>query len=594
MKKAERLLTRFLGCMAVLLLLASAGNCTIYQASEDPSLFGHLSQHDQILVAAYEHDASGPTSAVNALVYLQRKYPTIYGTSLVPNYDTSTLAATALKLGGFNYMNILTPLQIYGLSNGITNSVYLSDNYAYVGSNTNTTALKIFDIANPAVPNLIGSAGGFGIGNIDVIYVNNYAIVGWNNSTIRIYDISNPSVPVQISTITYGYGNTYALYAVGNLLYVGTSSGADYEFRIYDITNIYSPSLVSATIIGADVYAIWVEGNYAYLGTSGVFNSFQIYDVSNPAKPTFVSSLDVGPVVNTVRINGNYAYLGLNNGPTRFTIYDISNPASPALAAAIVTLTQVNDLFIAGKYAYLAMGGHDIFPALAVYDITKPTSPIFVANAENSTDVASVAVKGKYAYLGTNTGDPTSFRVYDLHHLYYRDYIWGINIYVGDKNTAYAGQMIDPGTYGTSANPGGWGWNGRGQPGWISENASYPRWNFIYNALKLNKAVEIGWRGQDAAANIYHHYLTITGIYFNDLNNNGIIEFRENATLSYLDPQDGKDYTAHIWQDTSGNLFLDYHNDTYDWFSGNVQLEMALSEGPRPSITPVLLLLMGN
>ena len=313
-----------------------------------------------------------------------------------------------------------------------------------------------------------------------------------------------------------------------------------------------------------------------------------------PRSPLLYQAIDVGPVVNTVRINGNYAYLGLNNGPTRFTIYDISNPASPALAAAIVTPTQVNDLFIAGKYAYLAMGGHDIFPALAVYDISKPTSPIFVANGENSTDVASVAVKGKYAYLGTNTGDPTSFRVYDLHHLYYRDYIWGINIYVGDKNTDYAGQMIDPGTYGTSANPGGWGWNGRGQPGWISENASYPRWNFIYNALKLNKAVEIGWRGQDAEANIYHHYLTITGIYFNDLNNNGIIEFRENATLSYLDPQDGKAYTAHIWQDTSGNLLLDYHNDTYDWFSGNVQLEMALSEGPRPSITPVLLLLMGN
>jgi hypothetical protein len=590
----EKALAGFLGCLAVLLLLASAGNCTIYQAAEDPSLFGNLSQQDQILVAAYGNDACGPTSVVNALVYLQRKYPAIYGTSLVLNYDTSTLAATALKLGGFNYINILTPLQIYGLSNGITSSIYLSGNYAYVGSNTNVTALKIFDISNPVLPNLVGSTGGFGIGNIDVIYVNNYAIVGWNNSTIRIYDISNPLSPVQISTIVYNYGNTNALYAVGNLLYVGANSGADYEFRIYDMTYIYSPSLVSVTNIGWDVNAIWVEGNYAYLGTGDPFNSFQIYDVSNPAKPTFVSSLNVGPVVNTVRINENYAYLGLNNGPTRFTICDISNPAAPALVATIATPTQVYDLFIAGKYAYLAMGGHDRFPALAIYDITNPSSPIFVANSENSTEVFSVAVKEKYAYLGTNSGDPTSFRVYDLHHLYYRDYIWGINLYIGGKNTNYAGQMIDPGTYGTSANPGGWGWNGRSQPAWISENASYPSWNFIYNALKLNKAVEIGWRGQDASANTYQHYLTITGIYFDDLNNNGIIEFDENATLSYIDPKDGKAYTAQIWQDSSDNLFLYYHNDTYDWFSGNVQLEMALSEGPRPSITPVLSLLLAD
>jgi hypothetical protein len=591
MKKAGRLL---LGCLAVLLILASPANCTIYQASEDPLLFGNLSQHDPTLVTAYDQDASGPTSAVNAFVYLQRQYPTIYGTTLVPAYDTATLAASALKLGGFNYMSILTPIQIYGLSNGVTSSVFLKDKYAYVGSNGGSHALKIFDITNPAAPTLVGSTGGSGIGNINVICVDNYAFVGWNNSTIRIYDISNPSSPTQISSITYNYGNTKVLNVIGNLLYVGTTSGADYEFRIYDISNIYSPSLVSVTNIGADVNAISVVGNYAYLGTDAQHSYFQIYDISNPAAPSIISSLDVGPVTNTVYIDGKYAYLGLNNGPTRFQIYDISDPTTPTLVAAVATPTQVNDLVVAGNYAYLAMGGRNSYPALSIYDVTNPKSPIFVAKSENSTDVSSVVIDGKYAYLGTSTGNPTSFRVYDLHHLYHRDYIWGITAYVRSKNTGYAGQMTDPGIYDTSSNPGGWGWNGRVRPLWIGQNASYPTWNFIYDSLISRRAVQIAWRGQDAGGNIYRHYLTVTGLDFNDINNSGIIKFKENATISYIDPKDGKAYSAHIWQDNSDNLFLYYHNDTYDWFSGNVQLEMVMSEGPSSATAPFLLLLLGD
>lgn len=593
MKKSVLLLTGYLICLAALLLPAAAGNCAIYQTSEDPALFGDLSQQEQTLVAAYGNYASGPASAVNAFVYLQRKYPAIYDASLVPGYAPADLAATALKLGGREYMSLLTPMQIYGLSNGLTSSIFVKGKYAYVGSNTTTTALKIFDISNPAAPTLVGSTGGIGIGNVNVIYVSDYAFVGWNNATIRIYDVADPANPTEVSTINYGFGQTYDLFASGNILYVGTNSGAIYELRIYDISNISSPSLISATSVGGDIFSLSVKDQYAYLGTAALNSYFQIYDLSDLANPSLLSTTNVGPVVNTVDIQGIYAYLGLNNGESRFQIFEVSDPALPAPLAAVPIPNDVHELVVSGRYAYLAMGGQNLYPALAVYDISDPASPVWVASSANTVDVNTLAVGGWFAYLGTGIGDPITFRVYSLNHTYFRDYIWGLNLYMRLTHTVYGGQMANPGTY-SSANAAGWGWNQRVRPLWISERDSYPTWNYLYNQVKSGNAVAVAWRGQDAEGKLFEHYLTITGIYFNDINNNGSIEFAENAIISYIDPKDGKPYSTHLWQDATGNLFLYYYNYTYNWFTGNVQVELALSVGPRAVTTPFLMLLLGD
>jgi hypothetical protein len=65
--------------------LAVAGPIT-YNPQLDPmdKLFGHLNQHDTICGAM----GCGPTAALNSLVFLQNKYPTTYGTDLVPAVTT--------------------------------------------------------------------------------------------------------------------------------------------------------------------------------------------------------------------------------------------------------------------------------------------------------------------------------------------------------------------------------------------------------------------------------------------------------------------------------------------------------------------------
>lgn len=93
---------------ASLALLPLPGNADIISAYNDPSLFGRLKQEDVGLIG---DSACAPTSVVNSFVYLEQRYPAIFGRSLVPDtdsdqaYDPEELKAVALTLAGEAYMN---------------------------------------------------------------------------------------------------------------------------------------------------------------------------------------------------------------------------------------------------------------------------------------------------------------------------------------------------------------------------------------------------------------------------------------------------------------------------------------------------------
>ena len=111
-------------CLAIPLGLtagAQADSFTIYEGASlaDVSRFGNLSQQNPIILSAYGGYGCQVTAYLNALVYLQKAYPSIYGTNLVSGYSPDTLANTAVTLGGANYMNV----QVTKDNNIITNAV---------------------------------------------------------------------------------------------------------------------------------------------------------------------------------------------------------------------------------------------------------------------------------------------------------------------------------------------------------------------------------------------------------------------------------------------------------------------------------------
>ena len=106
---------KLLLCLSILCLLAANANATLYSIDKDPGhvLYGNLNQNT--IPAPLGPVACGPTAAVNSFVYLERKYPSVYNRSLVPDlnadglYQNNELVAVAQTLAGANFMNTAVP-----------------------------------------------------------------------------------------------------------------------------------------------------------------------------------------------------------------------------------------------------------------------------------------------------------------------------------------------------------------------------------------------------------------------------------------------------------------------------------------------------
>lgn len=108
MKALVRTLT---ACAAALIASVATAQTTVYDAHQSVSLYGRLAQND---LPGIGNVACGPSATANSLLYLQNRYGSIYGASLVPaqsqdlnhdgkisNYDALMAAAQTLASPGY-------------------------------------------------------------------------------------------------------------------------------------------------------------------------------------------------------------------------------------------------------------------------------------------------------------------------------------------------------------------------------------------------------------------------------------------------------------------------------------------------------------
>jgi hypothetical protein len=186
----------------------------------------------------------------------------------------------------------------------------------------------------------------------------------------------------------------------------------------------------------------------------------------------------------------------------------------------------------------------------------------------------------------------------------FRDQVWGMYTYINEKipgKTIYAAQMIPVPDQVNNNPPGGWT-GARYQPGWVSMDPTYPTEAFLYNALSNSQGLVIDWN----QANLNNgqiispgksHLLTVTGLTWDSVTNSG--------TLYYIDPTGGTQRNSPFWRAVNGVLWMDYgetngvpwklqDGTTNWWYSGDVRISLALSEGPAPTPLPSTLLLLGS
>lgn len=130
-----------------------------------------------------------------------------------------------------------------------------------------------------------------------------------------------------------------------------------------------------------------------------------------------------------------------------------------------------------------------------------------------------------------------------------------------------------------------WGWAGTRLPDeippiekplWVADN-TYPTWRFLYDELVECEDVEILVSWYDGG-----HYLTLTSFHWDDVDDDGFIDFDENAWIDYINPTDGLWHLSKIWH--SGTGFIETDLAEGAWIS------MAVSESPIPEPATIALI----
>jgi Tfp pilus assembly protein PilV len=251
--------------------------------------------------------------------------------------------------------------------------------------------------------NITGNEDGF-----KVATQGNYAyeVRNGGSADFAIIDVSNPAAPTLSSTLDIT--NTATNVAVsGNYAYV-TSSADAAELQIINVSNPAAPTIVSSFNAGGngDGEGLFVIGNYVYMAraTAGGTFEFIIINVSNPAAPTLSGSYDNNIDMNDVYVDGNYAYVGTNSNTQELLVINISNPATPTLAATLNMSgnDDVTNVSKAGNYLFVTRD-HSLYSV----NVTNPLVPVEVSSVVDTgnTTINDVDVEstGTYAFIGTNT-----------------------------------------------------------------------------------------------------------------------------------------------------------------------------------------------
>jgi hypothetical protein len=226
---------------------------------------------------------------------------------------------------------------------------------------------------------------------------------------------SNPQAPTptshNVELVGHYEGEVRAVFVQGNYAYLGEGS----NLTILDISTPTSPT-VAGQITPPDgyVWAIYSSGGYAYIADH--YDDLRVVDVREPANPIEVGSYDAPGSGRDIYVSDNIAYLANASGGLR--VIDVSEPSSPAELGffEITEWFPAMSVYVSGHMAYLVI--HDVCAGeftphrprthLWTIDVSNPADPIGIAKYEISNSIHDICVFSNTAYLARGAPDPDS------------------------------------------------------------------------------------------------------------------------------------------------------------------------------------------
>lgn len=264
--------------------------------------------------------------------------PSANGVSYRGSYAFVTRSTGSPNFYSIDISNTASPISA-GTANLDVNPAELShtnnNGYFYVASSSNTRELQVVDATNPLSPSVSGNFNA--AGNVDgmgVFSVGSTVYLSRVTSTdpeIYVINASNPSSPSSTGSAQAASGNVQTIYVQGGYAYAGTTADSA-EILIYNLSSL-SSSPVSLNLTGnADVNYITGFTNTLVVARSD--GSLDTVNISTPTSPVVLGTYaGDGGIAYSVTLNSDnsLAFMATSATTTEFKVIDLANLSSPSL-----------------------------------------------------------------------------------------------------------------------------------------------------------------------------------------------------------------------------------------------------------------------
>ena len=325
------------------------------------------------------------------------------------------VTATVAVDGNYAYIGVQTRLVILDITSPVAPVVVgqtmittdlvaglaVSSGYAYVANGSR--GLRVLNVNNPTAPIEVGYYDTPGYAS-DVTISDGYAYVADGTSGLRVVNVSNPTAPVEVGFYDTP-GGAAAVTVVGDYAYVADGTNG---LRVVSVSNPAMPTEVGFYDTPGLARDVAVSGGYAYVADDD--DGLRVINVDNPAMPIEVGFYETPTYefLNGVTVIDDYAYVAATS--TGIIVVNVSNPATPVETGSHSTPGQAMDVAVSGGYAYVA----DYWGGLRVIDVRDPETPIETGSHYTLGTPYSAAISGRYAYVAD---DSNGIRVVDLTNL---------------------------------------------------------------------------------------------------------------------------------------------------------------------------------
>jgi len=257
------------------------------------------------------------------------------------------------------------------------------------------TGLKVVDVSIPGRPATVGTLAGALSGPLRAPSAyGGKTLVGTTSASIQTADVTDPAAPALLSNLPLG-ATVYDMAVEGNYAYAAVSTAG---LRIVSLSNLNALSLAGSYAPGSgSIRALGVREGIVYLADY-TGRKLLVVDATTPASPSLVTTELLSGIPYAVCVHGNLLLVG---GRQFVDIYDISSPTVPIWLGKYTTTTfSIRALKMVGTTAYLAT-----YDGLDVVDLSMPWAPVSVARYEpGSVYGCALDYDAGYLYLGTMYG----------------------------------------------------------------------------------------------------------------------------------------------------------------------------------------------